>query len=179
MLNLQKKVAKMEFDENGALIITTDKNDKQMARGGLLQGPSHAEGGIDTRFGELEGGEAVINKNSARMFKPLLSAINQAGGGIPFDGTPSPIPGVYGWGDFSLSDLNPVSYVKKKVKQAIDYTSDKAAKLKKEVIKAKDNLKDIVVSTVDKGKDFVIYKKPIGRGIRPSDALDFKYIHKK
>ena len=30
-----------------------------------------------------------------------------------------------------------------------------------------------------KGRDFVIYKKPKGRGIRPSDALDFKYVHKE
>lgn len=33
---------------------------------------------------ELEGGEAVINKRSTRMYAPLLSAINMAGGGIKF-----------------------------------------------------------------------------------------------
>jgi len=29
-----------------------------------------------------------------------------------------------------------------------------------------------------KGKDFDVYKKPKGRGVRLSDRLDFKYIHK-
>lgn len=54
------------------------------AKGGLLQGASHAQGGIKTPFGELEGGEAVINKRSTSMFAPLLSRINEAGGGRKF-----------------------------------------------------------------------------------------------
>jgi hypothetical protein len=53
--------------------------------GGLLEGPSHEEGGI--RFGqmglELEGGEAVINRVSTAQYGSLLSTINQAGGGRP------------------------------------------------------------------------------------------------
>jgi hypothetical protein len=32
----------------------------------------------------LSNGESVINAESTRMFAPLLSAINQAGGGVPF-----------------------------------------------------------------------------------------------
>ena len=51
------------------------------SRGMLLQGPSHARGGIPI---EAEGGEAIINKRSTSMFAPLLSAINEAGGGVPF-----------------------------------------------------------------------------------------------
>lgn len=51
------------------------------ARGKLLNGPSHANGGIKI---EAEGGEAIINKRSTQMFKPILSAINQAGGGVKF-----------------------------------------------------------------------------------------------
>lgn len=54
------------------------------AKGGILNGASHANGGIQTRFGELEGGEAVINRRSTSMFAPLLSSINQAGGGKAF-----------------------------------------------------------------------------------------------
>lgn len=53
----------------------------KFASGGILQGPSHSAGGIKTPYGELEGGEAVINKRSTAMFAPILSAINQAGGG--------------------------------------------------------------------------------------------------
>jgi hypothetical protein len=47
--------------------------------GGLLAGKSHANGGIDVN---AEGGEAIINKRSTKAFLPLLSAINQAGGGV-------------------------------------------------------------------------------------------------
>lgn len=53
------------------------------AAGGILVGPSHAEGGIVSPFGELEGGEAVINKISTQRFGSILSSINQAGGGSP------------------------------------------------------------------------------------------------
>ena len=58
--------------------------DRKYANGGVLNGPSHAQGGIPSRFGELEGGEAIINKRSTQMFMPILSAINQAGGGKRF-----------------------------------------------------------------------------------------------
>lgn len=58
-------------------------------KGGMLNGPSHAQGGIPFSVGgkvgfEAEGGEAIINKKSTQMFAPLLSAINQAGGGVAF-----------------------------------------------------------------------------------------------
>ncbi|MCD8204386.1 MAG: hypothetical protein LUC16_00960, partial [Coprobacillus sp.] len=51
------------------------------SKGAYLSGPSHAGGGVKI---EAEGGEAVINKRSTAMYLPLLSAINQAGGGVPF-----------------------------------------------------------------------------------------------
>nr|DAQ55719.1 MAG TPA: tail tape measure protein [Caudoviricetes sp.] len=53
----------------------------QAAKGKYIQGPSHANGGVQL---EVEGGEAVINKRSTSMFLPLLSALNQLGGGVPF-----------------------------------------------------------------------------------------------
>ena len=56
----------------------------KFARGGILRGRSHANGGIPTPFGELEGGEAVINKRSTKLFKPILSRLNEAGGGKKF-----------------------------------------------------------------------------------------------
>ena len=56
----------------------------KLEKGGVLKGRSHAQGGIPTPFGELEDGEAVINKRSTKMFMPLLSAINEAGGGKKF-----------------------------------------------------------------------------------------------
>nr|DAN26488.1 MAG TPA: hypothetical protein [Caudoviricetes sp.] len=51
------------------------------AKGKYIEGPSHAMGGVQI---EAEGGEAIINRRSTSAFLPLLSAINQAGGGIPF-----------------------------------------------------------------------------------------------
>lgn len=65
-------------------------NNIKLEKGGILQGPSHAEGGIATPFGELEGGEAVINKTSTAMFAPFLSVINQAGGGKTFAAPQTP-----------------------------------------------------------------------------------------
>lgn len=63
---------------------TPKSNVKTFQGGGILKGKSHAQGGILTPFGELEGNEAVINRVSTRRFAPLLSAINVAGGGRSF-----------------------------------------------------------------------------------------------
>ena len=60
----------------------------QFADGGMVHGPSHAQGGVKFNAGgrvvELEGGEAVINKRSTAMFHSQLSSMNQAGGGKRF-----------------------------------------------------------------------------------------------
>ncbi len=75
------------------------------SRGLLLQGPSHAAGGIPI---EAEGGEAIINKRSTSMFKPLLSAINAAGGGVRFATGGIPV-GLANDGGFSARQAFPVS----------------------------------------------------------------------
>lgn len=51
------------------------------ARGRLITGRLHTQGG---EVIEAEAGEAIINRRATQMFLPLLSAINQAGGGVPF-----------------------------------------------------------------------------------------------
>lgn len=56
-----------------------------MATGGMVGGRGH--GTSDSVNTRLSRGESVINARSTRMFRPLLSAINQAGGGRGFDGT--------------------------------------------------------------------------------------------
>ncbi len=61
----------------------------EYAKGDILKGRNHASGGIPFSIGgmlgfEAEGGEALINKRSTSMFRPLLSAINEAGGGKKF-----------------------------------------------------------------------------------------------
>lgn len=62
------------------------------SRGTLLEGPSHANGGIKI---EAEGGEAIINKRSTARFRPLLSAINEWGGGVKFANGGIPLDGGY------------------------------------------------------------------------------------
>jgi hypothetical protein len=59
----------------------------KFAQGGIAYGPSHAQGGIQLQHRgravgiEIEGGEAIINRRSTALFGPVLSAINQLGGG--------------------------------------------------------------------------------------------------
>ena len=57
------------------------KQINKLADGGLLQGRSHAQGGIpvgNTGI-EVEGGEYVVNKRSTKKYLPLLQAINEEG----------------------------------------------------------------------------------------------------
>ena len=92
--NILATVPKFDFGvatalQVGAAIASTAAqvaviSSQQFAKGGILDGASHAQGGIKTPYGELEGGEAVINKRSTAKFKPLLSRINEAGGGRKF-----------------------------------------------------------------------------------------------
>tara|TARA_B100001250_G_scaffold409590_1_gene434255 strand:+ start:2019 stop:6068 length:4050 start_codon:yes stop_codon:yes gene_type:complete len=71
--------------EFGAII---PEGNGRLATGGMVEGPSHKEGGVKFGVGgrvmELEGGEAVINKKSTAMFRGSLSAMNVAGGGKKF-----------------------------------------------------------------------------------------------
>ena len=78
-------ITTIDGDKVMAVTIKDPDKSKTYAGGGVTYGPSHANGGIPTRYGELEGGEAVINKRSTAMFKDQLSQLNQAGGGVAFD----------------------------------------------------------------------------------------------
>jgi hypothetical protein len=54
-------------------------------RGGVIEGKSHAEGGVPVKLAnggmvEAEGGEVIINKKSSALFSKELSAINSYGG---------------------------------------------------------------------------------------------------
>ena len=51
----------------------------KFSEGGLLNGNSHDRGGIRNYFGEMEGGEYIVNKNSSAAFLPLLERINELG----------------------------------------------------------------------------------------------------
>lgn len=73
-------------------------NALKAARGGILNGPSHAQGGIVLSNGvEAEGGEAIINKKSTAAFAPLLSEINSFNGyGAPLISSASASGGTMG-----------------------------------------------------------------------------------
>ena len=80
----------------------------EFARGGMVNGKSHAQGGekfsVGGRVVELEGGEAVINKRSTSMFRDQLSSMNAAGGGVKFaDG------GLLNMPSFTESQFNALS----------------------------------------------------------------------
>jgi len=51
----------------------------KFAEGGLLRGRRHSQGGIKTSFGELEGGEFVVNRRATQNFFPLINSINESG----------------------------------------------------------------------------------------------------
>ena len=57
---------------------------KKFAEGGIVNGPSHAEGGVpfsvQGRGGyEMEGGEYIVNKRATSMHRDLLERINKSG----------------------------------------------------------------------------------------------------
>ena len=54
---------------------------KNYGDGGMINGPRHAGGGVMIN---AEGGEAVMTRGAVTMFAPLLSAMNQMGGGTSF-----------------------------------------------------------------------------------------------
>jgi hypothetical protein len=49
--------------------------------GGMIEGPLHAGGGVMVN---AEGGEAIISRGAVSMFGPMLSMMNQMGGGTSF-----------------------------------------------------------------------------------------------
>lgn len=94
-------IKSQQFKEGG--VLEEFANGGIAQTGGMLRGPSHANGGIPFKVGgrvgfEAEGGEAIINKKSTALFKPILSAINQAGGGKKFEtgGVTSFVPSMSG-----------------------------------------------------------------------------------
>ena len=60
----------------------TSTPEPKFARGGMVRGAG--TGTSDSISARLSKGETVINSRSSRMFKPLLSAMNEAGGGVGF-----------------------------------------------------------------------------------------------
>ena len=66
----------------GMLQVKNIQNTPAFAQGGMVGG--YGTSTSDSVSARLSKGESVINARSTRMFKPLLSAINEAGGGRSF-----------------------------------------------------------------------------------------------
>jgi hypothetical protein len=67
--------------EGGGEKASTPNMGRNYEKGGLLNGPRHAQGGMMI---EAEGGEAIMTRGAVTMFAPMLSAMNQMGGGTSF-----------------------------------------------------------------------------------------------
>jgi hypothetical protein len=67
--------------EGGGEKASTPNMGRNYEKGGMLKGPRHAQGGMMI---EAEGGEAIMTRGAVTMFAPMLSAMNQMGGGTSF-----------------------------------------------------------------------------------------------
>ena len=82
----QANIDKQIVTANSIEITTNDNiatGKSSMANGGMLNGPSHAQGGMPILGSniEVEGGEFVVNKRSAKKYQNTLNAINSMGDG--------------------------------------------------------------------------------------------------
>jgi hypothetical protein len=66
---------------NASSSVTSQPRPQGYADGGLIGGVRHAQGGTMIN---AEAGEAIMTRGAVTMFGPLLSQLNQAGGGTPF-----------------------------------------------------------------------------------------------
>ena len=74
-------IKKTQFAGGGAA--APESLGKNYADGGMINGPRHAGGGVMIN---AEGGEAVMTRGAVTMFAPMLSMMNQMGGGTSFAG---------------------------------------------------------------------------------------------
>lgn len=63
-------------------------NSAKFAEGGLIEGAG--TGTSDSIVARVSNGESIMTANSTAMFAPLLSSLNQLGGGVPIVAQPNP-----------------------------------------------------------------------------------------
>ena len=70
--------------ENAVFNTKNGSYEVQKAGGGILEGPSHSEGGMPIIGSPItvEGGEYIVNKESTKLYKPVLDVINTMPGGL-------------------------------------------------------------------------------------------------
>jgi len=74
-------IKKTQFAGGGAA--APESLGRNYGDGGMINGPRHAGGGVMIN---AEGGEAVMTRGAVTMFAPMLSMMNQMGGGTSFAG---------------------------------------------------------------------------------------------
>jgi hypothetical protein len=89
-----------------AALVASQEFVPQFATGGLVVGPGGPKD--DMINAKLSNGEAVINAKSTSMYAPILSAINEAGGGVPIPNVnkQSPMKMAFADGGVALSNRN-------------------------------------------------------------------------
>ena len=76
------KIKSTEYESSGGGGGAAQANyGKNYGDGGMIDGPPHSQGGVPIT---AEGGEAVMTRGAVTMFKPILSMMNQIGGGTSF-----------------------------------------------------------------------------------------------
>lgn len=79
------KIQSQQFKDGGVI----ESGGKIPKRGGKITGRRHSTGGVKFLAGgrlmEAEGGEAIMTRGAVQKFGGLLSMLNQAGGGQPFE----------------------------------------------------------------------------------------------
>jgi hypothetical protein len=85
LIGQQKYVSsvKAEYSGGGTGTSTSSKPDygRNYADGGMIGGNRHSDGGTMI---EAERGEAIMTRGAVTMFQPMLSMMNQMGGGTSF-----------------------------------------------------------------------------------------------
>lgn len=172
-VDVMKKV-KVYFEEFKKNLLKEDKEHGgivEYGSGGLFNGPSHKQGGIPVttkssgNMFEVEGGEAIINKKSTSMFKPLLSSINELGGGVKFanGGISSPMAsrstqmGSNGTSNINVGSSTPINInVNVNGSVAIDGKNFKISDEEKEKLSVsiKNTFMSEVFSNITKGEAF-------------------------
>lgn len=99
---------------------------RNYAQGGLIYGRRHAQGGVMV---EAEGGEAIMTRGAVTMFGPLLSAMNQMGGGTSFANNLVSSPDVPETSSPALNNATPIikTYV---VSSELTSEAERQARLK-------------------------------------------------
>lgn len=79
---IKKQQYQSSLSGDGGAAAAAPNYGRNYEKGGMIGGRRHAQGGTII---EAEQGEAIMTRGAVTMFRPLLSLMNQAGGGVSFN----------------------------------------------------------------------------------------------